>query len=96
VQDLTGYTVLAYRVGQNNCGATLLQVTGTANGNGSVATFNGDRSTGIVNVTLAAGDTSGLSVRGHKHQLVLTNASGDDKVVASGTLRVLARLPAVS
>lgn len=96
VQDLTGYTVVAYRVGANSCGETRLQVTATANANGSVVSFDSDRTTGIVNVILGDADTALLPVRGHRQQLILANAAGDAKVVLDGVLTVKASLPAVS
>lgn len=94
-KDLTGFTVIAYRVGHILNDSTLLEVTGTVNANGSIVEF-GTRADGEVNITLADPDLADLMAMRYAHQLILADGSGNRQVVTDGYLTVKEALPAAS
>lgn len=85
VRDLTSYGTPVYRVGSLATDSTTLEV------NGSIS----DAVNGIIQVTLTAAQTGGLSPGKYNHQLTVTDNSGNDDVVTDGYLTVKESLPDV-
>lgn len=92
-KNLSGFTVVGYRIGQRSTDTTLLELTEVANANGSVVEF-GTRIDGEVNITLTDLDLLDLPAARYAHQLILANGSGSKQVVLDGTLTVIETLPA--
>lgn len=94
VRDLTSFTVLGYRIGELDDDITRLELTESANPNGSAVSFGTPRSDGLVIITIAAADLAALPARDWDHQLILTDGGSNDGVVVEGTLTVKKSLKA--
>lgn len=88
IRDLTGYSVLAYRIGLFAQCITKLELTGSANTNGSVVQIASPPTDGLVNITLKAADTAALSAGEWDHELWVTDNSSNDGPAMVGTIEV--------
>ena len=95
LRDLTGFSVLAYRVGELKDDMTRLNLTEVANANGSVVSFGSPRADGVIDITISADDSAALPARDWDHQLFITDSGANDGVVVAGKLTVKKRLKAV-
>lgn len=77
-EDRSGYTVVGYRVGKILRDTTVLEITGSANANGSVVTIGAyDGTNTAVSITFARQDSEGLQAMRHVHELWLADGSGN-------------------
>lgn len=80
--DLSGYSVIAYRIGKRLRDSTTLEVTTSASANGSVVgagSYDGTTET-TFNITLARDDMQIAAMR-YVHELILQDGSGNQQNV---------------
>lgn len=101
--DRSAYSVVAYRVGKRLRDQTVLEITGTANANGSVVSVGSyDGTNTTVSITFARQDTDALQAMRHVHELILADGSGNRQSVLTDSadedayLTVKETLPAAS